>query len=78
MREDATLAAAIVEMSGKGMGMTASSTPATASSGIFTDGDLRRGTRRTAATCATSRVAALMTRTPRTIEPARLAVDCVE
>ena len=38
----ATLAEAIVEMSRKGMGMTASSTPSGRVAGIFTDGDLRR------------------------------------
>jgi arabinose-5-phosphate isomerase len=74
---DATLEAAIVEMSGKGMGMTAVVDDAGRVSGIFTDGDLRR--------ClaggpdvSSTRVADVMTRTPRTIDPDRLAIDCVE
>ena len=74
---DATLEAAIVEMSGKGMGMTAVVDDAGRVAGIFTDGDLRR--------CLVRRpdvsracVADVMTRTPRTIGPDRLAIDCVD
>jgi len=73
----ATLADAVVEMSGKGMGMTAVIDADNRVAGIFTDGDLRR--------CLASvrdfgreRVAGLMTRQPRTIGPERLAIDCVE
>ena len=39
---DATLAEAVVEMSGKGMGMTAVVDADGRVAGIFTDGDLRR------------------------------------
>ena len=74
---DATLAAAVVEMSGKGMGMTAVIDASGRVEGIFTDGDLRR--------CLAQvgdwhgvRVAELMTRTPRSIGPDRLAIDCIE
>jgi arabinose-5-phosphate isomerase len=74
--QTATLAEAIVEMSGKGMGMTIVTTETGAVAGIFTDGDLRR--------CLGDnghvkerRVAELMTRSPRTIEADRLAADCV-
>ena len=74
---DATLGEAIVEMSGKGMGMTAVVDDDGRVAGIFTDGDLRR--------CLDQRrdiggvgVRDVMTRTPRTIGPDRLAIDCVE
>ena len=74
---DATLAAAVVEMSGKGMGMTVVVDAQTRIAGIFTDGDLRRCLSRVRDFGA-ARVAELMTRTPRTIAPERLAIDCVE
>ena len=73
----ATLADAVMEMSVKGMGMTAVLDSDGSIAGIFTDGDLRR--------CiphirdfAAARVSELMTRNPRTIEADRLAIDCVE
>jgi arabinose-5-phosphate isomerase len=72
----ATLAEAIVEMSGKGMGMTIVTAETGAVAGIFTDGDLRR--------CLghggdpmQRRVADVMTRSPRMIDADRLAADCV-
>jgi len=74
---DATLAAAVVEMSGKGMGMTVVVDAQTRVAGIFTDGDLRRCLSRVR-DLAAMRVAELMTKTPRTIAPERLAIDCVE
>jgi arabinose-5-phosphate isomerase len=74
---DASLAEAIVEMSGKGMGMTAIVDAHGRVEGIFTDGDLRRCLERIHDIGA-ARVAPLMTRTPRTIGPDRLAIDCVE
>jgi arabinose-5-phosphate isomerase len=74
---DATLAAAVVEMSGKGMGMTVVVDAQNRVAGIFTDGDLRRCLSRVRDLGAT-RVADLMTKTPRTIAPDRLAIDCVE
>jgi arabinose-5-phosphate isomerase len=73
----ATLGDAIVEMSRKGMGMTAIVDGEGRVAGIFTDGDLRRcldGIRDVAAVS----IAQLMTRTPRTVRPEQLAVDCVE
>jgi arabinose-5-phosphate isomerase len=73
----ATLGDAIVEMSRKGMGMTAIVDDQGRVAGIFTDGDLRRcldGIRDVTAIA----VAQLMTRTPRTVRPEQLAVDCVE
>jgi arabinose-5-phosphate isomerase len=74
---DATLADAVVEMSGKGMGMTAVIDADDHVQGIFTDGDLRRCLARVRDFGA-ERVADLMTREPRTIGPDRLAIDCVE
>ena len=74
---DATLGEAVVEMSGKGMGMTAIVERDGRVAGIFTDGDLRRCLDRVRDVKAVS-VAEVMTRTPRTIGPDRLAIDCVE
>jgi arabinose-5-phosphate isomerase len=73
---EATLAEAVVEMSGKGMGMTAIVGAGQRVEGIFTDGDLRRCLERVHDLRAV-RVADLMTRTPKTIAPERLAIDCV-
>ncbi|MGH8029635.1 MAG: KpsF/GutQ family sugar-phosphate isomerase [Arenimonas sp.] len=74
---DATLGQAVVEMSGKGLGMTAIVDAAGKVSGIFTDGDLRRCLDRVR-DLAGAKVADVMTRTPRFIGPERLAIDCVE
>jgi len=73
----ATLGEAVVEMSGKGMGMTAVLDPAGRVAGIFTDGDLRRCLDRVRDLTAVP-IAQVMTRSPRTIGPGRLAIDCVE
>jgi len=73
----ATLADAVVEMSGKGMGMTAVVDADTHVAGIFTDGDLRRCLDRVTDFAAAS-VDALMTLHPRSIGPDELAIDCVE
>ena len=73
----ATLAEAIVEMSRKGMGMTAVVDAQRRVVGIFTDGDLRRSldkVRDVAAVCVTS----VMTSSPRTVRATQLAVDCVD
>ena len=74
---DATLVQAVVAMSGKGMGMTAITDAAGRVAGIFTDGDLRRCLDRTRDIAGVN-VADVMTRSPRTIGPDRLAIDCVE
>ncbi len=73
----ASLAEAVVEMSGKGMGMTVVVDPGERVAGIFTDGDLRRCLSRVRDLGAVA-VTAVMTRTPRTIGPDRLAIDCVD
>ena len=77
VRADATLAAAVVEMSGKGMGMTAIVGADARVAGIFTDGDLRRAVER-GVDFSVARVADHMTREPRSIAAGRLAIDCVE
>jgi len=74
---DATLGQAVVEMTGKGMGMTVVIDAGGRVEGIFTDGDLRRCLDRIKDVGAV-RISELMTRTPRTIGPDRLAIDCVE
>ncbi len=74
---EASLGAAIVEMSGKGMGMTAVVDATGRVEGIFTDGDLRRCLDRIR-DMGNVKVAAVMTRNPRAIGPDRLAIDCVE
>jgi len=74
---DATLAQAVVEMSGKGMGMTAVVDAEGKVSGIFTDGDLRRCLDRVRDFGA-ARIADVMTRAPLTIGPERLAIECVD
>jgi len=72
----ATLAEAIVEMSGKGMGMAVVVDEHGRAVGIFTDGDLRRCLSRGIDVMGIG-VAERMTRTPRTIDADRLAADCV-
>ena len=73
----ATLGEALVEMSAKGMGMTAILDGERRVAGIFTDGDLRRCLDRVR-DVKTVKVAEVMTKTPRTIRADRLAIDCVE
>ena len=74
---DASLADAVIEMSGKGMGMTVVIAADGRVAGIFTDGDLRRAVER-GIDFGAARVADVMTREPRRIAPGRLAIDCVE
>ncbi len=73
----ATLAEAVIEMSGKGMGMTAVLDDHRRVAGVFTDGDLRRAVER-GADFRSVTVLELMSRTPRRITAGRLAIDCVE
>jgi arabinose-5-phosphate isomerase len=76
VRDRASLAEAIVEMTGKGMGMTIVTGDDGRVTGIFTDGDLRRCLGRGGAAMSDA-IGGMMTRTPRTIGPDRLAADCV-
>lgn len=73
----ATLAEAVIEMSGRGMGMTAVVDAHGRVAGIFTDGDLRRCITHVADFAAV-KLDAYMTANPRTIGADRLAIDCVE
>jgi arabinose-5-phosphate isomerase len=76
-REDASVAEAILEISSKGMGMTAVLHRNERLAGIFTDGDLRRSFEKNIDLRATA-ISEVMTRNPRTIGPDRLAVEAVE
>lgn len=74
---DALLPAAIVEMSNKGLGMTAVIDPDDHVVGVFSDGDLRRAL---AAhdSIRTLPVTKVMTHSPKTIAPGKLAVEAAE
>jgi arabinose-5-phosphate isomerase len=73
----ATLADAILEISRKGMGMTAVIDAERRLVGLFTDGDLRRAMARNADPRGTP-VDTVMTRNPLAIRPEALAVEAVE
>jgi arabinose-5-phosphate isomerase len=73
----ASLVDAIAEMSRKGMGMTVVVRDDGRVAGIFTDGDLRRCVS-AMRDIASTLVAEVMTRQPRTVSPDDLAIDCVE
>jgi arabinose-5-phosphate isomerase len=74
--ESATLAEAVLEISRKGMGMTAV-VEGDKVLGIFTDGDLRRTLDRVG-DLRTTPVREVMTRAPRTVGAAQLAVEAVK
>jgi arabinose-5-phosphate isomerase len=74
--ESAMLNDAILEMSRKGMGMTAIVRGDDAI-GIFTDGDLRRLLEKDT-DIRSIRVTEAMTKSPRTVESTRLAVEAVK
>jgi arabinose-5-phosphate isomerase len=73
----ATLAEALIEMSGKGMGMTTVLDADGRIAGIFTDGDLRRSLAQVGGRTDVP-IAKIMTLAPRTIAANRLAIDCVD
>ncbi len=73
----ATLKEAILEMSQKGLGMTAIVEADGRVAGLFTDGDLRR-TLEKHDDIRSLRVADVMTRGPRTIGPGRLAAEAAQ
>ncbi len=73
----AGLSHALLEMSRKGLGMTAIVDDAGRPVGIFTDGDLRRAFEN-GVNVATTQVDAVMHGDPQTIAPHRLAVEAVE
>jgi arabinose-5-phosphate isomerase len=74
---DAPLKEALLEMTRKGLGMTAVVDQAGRVTGIFTDGDLRRALEREI-DLRQAKVASLMSPTPKTIGPDELAVAAVE
>ncbi len=76
VHQDSMLAAAVLEMSKKGMGMTAVLDANRAVVGIFTDGDLRRALER-GHDIRTTQLRTLMSGQPRTIESRALAADAV-
>ena len=75
--DTATLAQALLEMSRKGMGMTAIVDAKERVAGIFTDGDLRR-TLEHVGDIRSARVAELMSRSPRTISADKLAAEAAQ
>ena len=75
--ESASLKDALLEMTRKGLGMTAVVDGGGRLAGVFTDGDLRRTLEKSVDVHA-AKIADLMTRNPKSIEPDRLAVEAVE
>jgi len=75
--ESALLTEALLEMSRKGLGMTAVVGEADRLLGLFTDGDLRRALDKIPDIRAV-RVSDVMTRNPRTIVPEKLAAEAVQ
>src|SRR4030095_11000976 len=73
---DATLRDGLLEISRKGLGMTAIVDTERHVLGIYTDGDLRRA-RDQPGTFRTRRMGELMTPKPKTIAPRRLAAEAV-
>lgn len=74
---DASLSTALLEMSRKGLGMTAIVDSTGKPIGIFTDGDLRRAFEN-GVNVSTTGIAEVMHPNPQTIAPQRLAVEAVE
>lgn len=74
---DASLKTALLEMTQKGLGMTAVVDAAGRVAGVFTDGDLRRALEHVV-DLQQARVADLMTKNPKTIGADELAVAAVE
>ncbi len=74
---DASLKTALLEMTQKGLGMTAVVDVAGKVAGVFTDGDLRRALEH-ALDLQQARVVDLMTKAPKTIRADELAVAAVE
>ncbi len=75
--EKASLKDALLEMTRKGLGMTAIVDFSGRLVGVFTDGDLRRTLERSVDVHAAD-IAELMTRKPKSIGPDQLAVEAVE
>jgi len=76
VRADATLAAGLLEVTSKRLGMTAIVDASMHVLGIFTDGDLRRVLDRSA-DLRTTRMDQIMTRNPKSVSPGMLAAEAV-
>lgn len=74
----ASLKDALLEMTRKGLGMTAVIDDAGRLAGIFTDGDLRRMLEKSVDIIHAAGISELMTKNPKTIGPDQLAVEAVE
>ena len=72
---DASLSDALVEMTRKGLGMTAIVGPGHQLLGVFTDGDLRRAVDNNNIDLLTTPVTSLMTANPKTIAGDKLAIE---
>lgn len=75
--DDGTLVEALLEMSAKGLGMTAVVDPDNRIVGVFTDGDLRR-VLAAGVDLRSALISDLMKRDPKVIEPERLAAQAVQ
>ncbi|MCL6619873.1 KpsF/GutQ family sugar-phosphate isomerase [Thermomonas hydrothermalis] len=75
---DATLSAALVEMSSKRLGMTAIVDAQDRLLGVYTDGDLRRTLNDPGIDLRRVRIGEVMTRAPRTITPDALATEAAQ
>lgn len=78
VRETARLSEALVEMSRKRLGMTAVVDADGRLLGLFTDGDLRRTLDDDRADLRNTSIAEVMTQSPKTIAPDRLAVEAAQ
>jgi arabinose-5-phosphate isomerase len=76
VRVDATLAEGLLEVTSKGLGMTAIVDDSMRVLGVFTDGDLRRALDR-AADLRTTRMDQVMTAGPKSVLPSTLAAEAV-
>jgi arabinose-5-phosphate isomerase len=77
VNQNATLAEAVLEISCKGLGMTAIVDDARKVLGIYTDGDLRR-TLEKRVDFTTTAISSVMSRNPRSIKPDALAAEAVQ
>jgi arabinose-5-phosphate isomerase len=78
VHQDALLTEALLEITRKGLGMTAVVDGRNRLVGIYTDGDLRRTLEKTQDDIRALKVADAMSRNPRTISPDRLAAEAVQ
>jgi arabinose-5-phosphate isomerase len=76
VRADTSLAEGLMEVTSKGLGMTAIVDDAMHVLGVFTDGDLRRALDR-AADLHTTRMDQVMTTGPKSVQPTTLAAEAV-